>query len=397
MECNGGFVRIARLIEEQDPARASRAARIADQAGVAAVWLPEREGVADPRTVSRGTALERAVYVLELDPADDIELPVGVHVDVVVDGRSGWADSLRAVAGTADAASEPLCWVRAKDVATAAAAARAGVGALFPAFDNPDSAAEWVAEYEAELSSSSASAIATRVNAACAVNVELADDPATTIGTIERYRQAGIDEVILSGSTEDDQSVLAEVLAAFDDDEVRAESSKRLRERAPAVEAMLDRAAGVEAEAAADGSGEPGSFVAWFRRQEERVVGRMSDRQLETVVGNRFGVRALLMTMAKRFRPDQANGFEGDIEFTLNTRHGPEVWSINCRPDGASARKGGSPDARLRIEASLADFLRVGTGEIPAPGAVLSGKLMVRGDFAIALRMGEMFDGPAFV
>jgi putative sterol carrier protein len=36
-------------------------------------------------------------------------------------------------------------------------------------------------------------------------------------------------------------------------------------------------------------------------------------------------------------------------------------------------------------------------GEIKAPAAVMSGQLNVRGDFGLALKMGEMFGGPALV
>ena len=83
------------------------------------------------------------------------------------------------------------------------------------------------------------------------------------------------------------------------------------------------------------------------------------------------------------------------IEFTLETRHGPEVWTIDCSETGAKARRAASPDAKLHVDAKLADFLRVGVGEIAAPSAVLSGKLNVRGDFGLALKMGEMFGGPS--
>jgi putative sterol carrier protein len=39
----------------------------------------------------------------------------------------------------------------------------------------------------------------------------------------------------------------------------------------------------------------------------------------------------------------------------------------------------------------------VGVGEISAPSAVLSGKLNVRGDFGLALKLGPMFGGPSAI
>jgi putative sterol carrier protein len=130
---------------------------------------------------------------------------------------------------------------------------------------------------------------------------------------------------------------------------------------------------------------------------QEGAVRKMSDRQLEMVIGNRLGVRGLFNAMAGMYQPKKAGDFEGPIEFTLETRHGPEVWTIDCSPTGARARKEPSPDAKLHVEAKLADFLRVGVGEISAPSAVLSGKLNVRGDFGLALKLGPMFGGPSAI
>jgi putative sterol carrier protein len=413
-------LRISRLVESQDAGLAGAQARIADAAGVAAVWLRESPGSADPRAVARAQSLRKAEYVLEFDPEVDLELPVGVAVNVALAGRGGWADSLAAIARGAEPGAEPLCWVFAKDVGTVATAGRGGVGAVLPALENADTAEEWVSEYNAELASAAARPVAGRINAACAAIVALDDDVGVTIGLIERYRQAGIDEVILRGESVDEARTLKAILDEFNDSEVSEMSDKRSKDRAPAIDAMSQRtgqpagqaaggaaggAVGGAAGGAAGGAGTPppvgsrppSQFALWVKKKQEQIVARMSDRQLDMTVGSRVGVRALMMVMAARFRPDKAEGFVGDIEMKLNTGRGQRVWTINCRADGARARRGGSPDARLRIEATLADFLRVGTGEISAPTAVLGGKLLVLGDFALALRMGEMFDGPPIV
>lgn len=331
-----------------------------------------------------------AELVVELDPADDLTVPPQA-AEIAVAAREGWFDSLAAVLGAEPARALPA-WVFASDIGTAAMAARGGIGVVIPQLDDADSAAEWVEEYDAELAAASARPVGAAINAACAAIAQLPSDLDAAVGLIERYRQAGVDEVALQGVALADAELVAALVAEFDDDEVRADSAARAERRAPAIAAMRERAK--------VGAAEPvrrkdaSRFALMIKRNQEAAARRLSDRQLEVIVGNRLGVRILMATMARRFRPDRAGGFAGSIEFRLGTRRGEEIWTLDCDTERAIARKGEDPEAKLHVAAELADFLRVGTGEIAAPAAVLGGKLHIRGDFGLALKLGEMFDGP---
>ena len=395
-------MKFSRLIKESTVDAAVAAVNETEALGFKSAWLGEGSDLADPRLVAGAARVAGLKLVLQLDAGADATLPPGLPIELAVDGGAGWADSLRALLRDSPYEPDPLVWVTAADVGTVAAAGRAGVGVAFAAREQPEYAEEWVAEYEGELASSSATAIADAVNARVAVLLPAGDDADALVGLVERYREAGVDEVILSGPSAGDAEFVRRVTSEFDDDEVRAAAAKKAERLAPAIAAATGRTTTEPAvtETSTDTPPPPrkkkrGAKMAKRAQAfQEGAVRKMSDRQLEMIVGNRIGVRGLFNAMAGMYRPANAGDFEGPIEFTLETRHGPEVWTIDCSPSGAKARREASPDARLHVEAKLADFLRVGVGEISAPSAVLSGKLNVRGDFGLALKLGPMFGGP---
>lgn len=388
-------MKFARLVEEAKVDAAADALRESEAIGFDRVWLVEGSG-ADPRMVVGAVNAFGLKIVLQLDAAEDGSVPPGLPVELAVAGSAGWSDSLRALLEGAPYEPDPAGWVVAADVGTVAAAARSGVGAAFDPFERAEDAEEWTAEYEAELSAASASALGGTVNAATAVFLPAGEDADELVGLVERYREAGVDEVILHGASAGDRDFMATVIAQFDDDDVRAAADAKRERIAGAVESMAARAsapAAGEADAATTPKRKTRAMGKRIARFQTDAVKKMSDRQLERLVGNRLGVRLLFKAMAGMYRPSKAGDFAGPIEFTLETPHGPEVWTIDCSPSGAKSRRAPSPDAKLHVEAGLADFLRVGVGEIAAPSAVLSGKLNVRGDFGLALKMGEMFGG----
>ncbi len=382
-------MKFARLVAEPDVAGAKAAIAASQKLGFSRIWLEHGSGHADPRAVADAAPAGEIALVLLVDPGDDLGMPSGDRIEPAVEGVAGWADSLAALAQGRRA------WVVAGDVGSVAAAARSGVGVAFGPLENPDAADEWTAEYEAELSAESARAVTGEVNAACAAFVDLPDELGAAVGLVERYRAAGVDEVILRGPIAGDTELVAALISEFDDADVRSETAARAERIAPAVEAMRRRSS---TQTSAPAARKPsGGFARWVRQRQESAIRRMSDGQINALVGNRLGMRGLFTAMAGRYRPDKAAGFEGEIEFTLSTQRGSETWTIECGPTGARARRGASDEAKLHLEAKLADFLRVGTGELSAPAAVLSGQLNVRGDFALALRMGDMFGGPPIV
>jgi putative sterol carrier protein len=109
-------------------------------------------------------------------------------------------------------------------------------------------------------------------------------------------------------------------------------------------------------------------------------------------VGNDLGLRVLFGGMAQRFRPDKAQGFAGEIQYELTANGAVKPWIVRVEGRRASARPGRAGDPRLTIRMGVADFLRIATRDLDPGKALMTGQLVLEGDFSVAMRLGEMFE-----
>jgi hypothetical protein len=125
-------------------------------------------------------------------------------------------------------------------------------------------------------------------------------------------------------------------------------------------------------------------------------VQRSSDERLERTVGSPRGLRVVFAAMARAYRPDRAGGFSGDIRYELTDAQGrARTWTVSCSPQGARARPGAAAAPALTIKLALADFIRVAGRDLDPVKALLSGRMELEGDFALAMRLAQMFGQPS--
>jgi putative sterol carrier protein len=148
----------------------------------------------------------------------------------------------------------------------------------------------------------------------------------------------------------------------------------------------------------------PRPRIATFRRlaQErgeqafEAFVRRADDRRLEQIAGSQPGLRVVFGAMEQAYVPEKANGFDGELQYDLRRANGETVhWTLRLDPERASARPGPANDPALTVKLTLADFLRMAGRDLDPGKALLTGRLDLEGDFALAQRLGEMFGQPA--
>jgi hypothetical protein len=124
----------------------------------------------------------------------------------------------------------------------------------------------------------------------------------------------------------------------------------------------------------------------------KRFVRRSSDERLERTIGSRRGLRIVFAQMAKAYRPDRAAGWTGDIRYELTyPRAATRTWTVSCGTDAARVHEGAAPDPDLTIKLAVADFIRVAGQDLDPAKALLSGRMDLEGDFAVALRLAAMF------
>jgi alkanesulfonate monooxygenase SsuD/methylene tetrahydromethanopterin reductase-like flavin-dependent oxidoreductase (luciferase family)/putative sterol carrier protein len=245
-----------------------------------------------------------------------------------------------------------------------------------------------------------------------------------------RYEEAGVDQLIFvmqAGPNrhehicESIELFAAEVMPEFARraDEADARRADRF---APAIEAALARrepprvadpdysiapvasgpATASRGRAASNGRARPSRVQALLAEQGERAfkafVRRSDDRRLERTAGSGPGLKVLFGAMAQAYEPDKAAGFSGDLQYDLRRSNGVLVsWTVTLGPEGATVRPGSAGAPALTLKLGVVDFVRLAGGDLDPGKALLTGRLDMEGDLAIAARLGEMFGQPAAI
>jgi len=243
-----------------------------------------------------------------------------------------------------------------------------------------------------------------------------------------RYEGAGVDQLIFvmqAGRNrhehicESIELFAAEVMPEFAE-RADAADARRAEGLAPAIEAALARreppresdreytigpvASGPPAEsglARATANGRPrlaalqGLVAGRGERAFRAFVRRSDDRRLERTVGSERGLKVIFAAMAQAYEPDKAGGFTGELQYELRRANGEIVhWTVAIAPDRATVRQGAAGAPALTMKLGVADFVRMAGRDLDPGKALLTGRIDIEGDLAVAARLGEMFGQP---
>jgi alkanesulfonate monooxygenase SsuD/methylene tetrahydromethanopterin reductase-like flavin-dependent oxidoreductase (luciferase family) len=253
--------------------------------------------------------------------------------------------------------------------------------------------------------------------------------PAQVRDLCRRYEEAGVDQVIFvmqAGRNRHEHicesidllgaKVLPEFAARAD-----AADAARAERFGPAIEAALARrepprradseytivpiASGPPAEsgltrATANGRPRLAALQGLLADQGERAfqafVRRSDDRRLERTAGSDRGLRVIFGAMAQAYEPDKANGFAGELEYELTRSDGEVIsWTVALDAERARVRPGAAGAPALKLKVGLADFVRLAGRDLDPGKALLTGRMDMEGDLALAARLGEMFGQPS--
>jgi alkanesulfonate monooxygenase SsuD/methylene tetrahydromethanopterin reductase-like flavin-dependent oxidoreductase (luciferase family) len=246
----------------------------------------------------------------------------------------------------------------------------------------------------------------------------------------QRYEAAGVDQLIFvmqAGPNrhehicESIELFASEVMPEFAQ-RADAADARRAERFAPAIAAALARRepprvadpdysiAPVASGPAASGRGPAPSngrprasrVQALLAEQGERAfkafVRRSDDRRLERTAGSGTGLKVLFGAMAQAYEPDKAGGFSGDLQYDLRRSNGELVsWTVTLGPERARVRPGTASAPALTLKLGVVDFVRLAGGDLDPGKALLTGRMDMEGDLAIAARLGEMFGQPAAI
>ena len=89
-----------------------------------------------------------------------------------------------------------------------------------------------------------------------------------------------------------------------------------------------------------------------------------------------------------RFKPDKAKGIDTVVQMDIKGPRGGS-WTATIRDQKIEVKEGTHPSPKLSIEMAEADFLDLVNGKLNGTMAFFSGKLKLKGDVAIALKLRD--------
>ncbi len=102
-------------------------------------------------------------------------------------------------------------------------------------------------------------------------------------------------------------------------------------------------------------------------------------------------IQEIFDAMPSRFLPDQAGELRAIIQFDLSGDGGGQ-WYATIADHTLQVNPGQAPSPSLTLNSSASDYLAIINGELKPMTAFMQGRIRVRGDMPLLLRMQGMFN-----
>lgn len=87
--------------------------------------------------------------------------------------------------------------------------------------------------------------------------------------------------------------------------------------------------------------------------------------------------------------PDKAKAVDAVVEFVITGNNGG-TWTIDCTKPGGEVKSGSVAGAKLTVTVSDGDFVDVYTGKLNPQAGFFSGKIKLKGDMGLAMKLGNI-------
>ena len=101
-------------------------------------------------------------------------------------------------------------------------------------------------------------------------------------------------------------------------------------------------------------------------------------------------IQAVMDFFTQAFQPERSAGLEAVVQFHLTGDQGGD-WVATIRDQKLTLEPGTAPSPRLTLGANTQDILNMFNGKLNPMQAYMQGKVQVRGDMSLAMRLAEVF------
>lgn len=107
-----------------------------------------------------------------------------------------------------------------------------------------------------------------------------------------------------------------------------------------------------------------------------------------------LNIETVMNRMPKAFVPEKAEGVEAVVQYHLSGEE-PGDWIVHIADGQCAVEKGVAEDPNLVLTAESQDYLDILTGKLNAMSAFAGGKLKLKGDLNLAMKLMNFFKLPA--
>jgi len=104
-------------------------------------------------------------------------------------------------------------------------------------------------------------------------------------------------------------------------------------------------------------------------------------------------IEKLIELMPKAFLPEKAQGVDAVIQYNLTGAQAGD-WVITIKDGQCTVAKGTADNPKLTLAADGADYLAVVTGKLNPMSAFSAGKIKLKGDLGLAMKLMNFFKLP---
>jgi putative sterol carrier protein len=114
----------------------------------------------------------------------------------------------------------------------------------------------------------------------------------------------------------------------------------------------------------------------------------------ERTMSEELTIEKLMGLMPKAFVPEKAAGVDAVIQYNLSGAEAGD-WVITIHEGACSVEKGTTESPKLTLAADSGDYLDIITGKLNAMAAFAEGKIKLKGDLGLAMKLMNFFKLPA--
>lgn len=104
-------------------------------------------------------------------------------------------------------------------------------------------------------------------------------------------------------------------------------------------------------------------------------------------------VKAIFDGMAGSFQPDKAAGVSAVIQYDI-TGEGGGTWHVVIADGTCEVNEGGHDAPKMTLTMDAQDWIDMIGGSLDGQQAFMTGKLKIKGDMSLAMKMGQFFAPP---